>query len=44
MDCEEYSEWLENNDPDDPKTQLIRCLNTSCTMCPNKQCGAVYEW
>ena len=43
MDCKEYAQWLEENDPNDPEVQLVKYLNTVSTIiCPNQSCKAVY--
>jgi hypothetical protein len=42
MECDEYQEWLIENDPDDIYVQLFKCLNINGGIeCPN--CGNVYE-
>jgi hypothetical protein len=43
MTCEEYAEWLKDNDPDDPEVQLIKYLNTTVIICPNERCQTIYE-
>jgi len=43
MTCEEYAEWLNDNDPDDPEVQLRKYLNTAGMVCPNERCQAIYE-
>jgi hypothetical protein len=42
-DCEQYADWLKDNDPDDPEVQLTKYLNTAGMMCPNEKCKGVYE-
>ncbi|CAF1129583.1 unnamed protein product [Adineta ricciae] len=42
--CEQYTDWLKDNDPDDPEVQLMQYLNTAGMICPNEQCKAVYEY
>ncbi|CAF3626101.1 unnamed protein product [Rotaria sp. Silwood1] len=41
--CEQYADWLTDNDPDDPEVQLTKYLNTAGMVCPNDQCKAIYE-
>ena len=43
MGCDEYAEWLVENDPNDPQVQLIKYLNTAGMICPNEKCHAVFE-
>ncbi|CAF4929174.1 unnamed protein product [Rotaria sp. Silwood1] len=42
--CEQYADWLTDNDPDDPEVQLTKYLNTAGMVCPNDQCKAIYEY
>ncbi|CAF1251018.1 unnamed protein product [Rotaria sordida] len=44
MSCEQYAEWLIDNDPDDPEVQLTKYLNTAGMVCPNDRCKAIYEY
>jgi len=43
MNCDEYAEWLRENDPDDPEVQLLKYLNTAGMVCPREGCHAVFE-
>ena len=43
MDCNEYAEWLIDNDPDDEHTKFIKYLNASGIACPNKDCQMIFE-
>jgi hypothetical protein len=43
MTCEEYGEWLKDNDTDDPEVQLLKYLSTAGMVCPNEKCGVIYE-
>ncbi|CAF4267887.1 unnamed protein product, partial [Adineta steineri] len=44
LTCEQYADWLRENDPDDPEVQLTKYLNTAGMICPNEQCKAIYEY
>ncbi|CAF3657312.1 unnamed protein product [Rotaria sordida] len=39
MSCEQYAEWLTDNDPDDPEVQLTKYLNTAGMVCPRADCS-----
>ena len=41
--CDQYAEWLYENDPNDPQVQLMNYLNTAGMVCPNEACGQVFE-
>ena len=43
MNCEDYAEWLAENDPDDPEVQLMKYLRTAGMQCPNPACNCIYE-
>ena len=43
MACEAYSEWLRENDPDDPEVQLMNYLRTAAMVCPNLDCLTIFE-
>jgi hypothetical protein len=43
MQCNEYKEWLIDNDPDDPDVQALNYLSANGIVCPNEKCKAIYE-
>jgi hypothetical protein len=43
LTCDQYADWLRDNDPDDADVQLLKYLNTAGMVCPNETCRAVYE-
>jgi len=43
MECDEYEEWLVNNNPDDPEVQALKCISATAIVCPNEDCRAIYD-
>lgn len=43
ISCDDYADWLADNDPDDPQVQLNRYLETAGIACPNPECQEVFE-
>ena len=43
MNCDQYAEWLVENDPDNPDVQAFEAVRGNMIVCPNRQCGEVYD-
>jgi hypothetical protein len=43
MTCDEYMEWLIDNDPTNDEVQVLKFLRTDGIVCPNKDCQEVYQ-
>lgn len=43
MNCDEYEEWLVDNDPDDPTVQVLQLIKDTGFACPNENCSAIYD-
>ncbi|CAF3343835.1 unnamed protein product [Rotaria socialis] len=43
MQCDEYDEWLTDNDPDDPSVQALNLIRETGFQCPNSACQNIFD-
>ncbi|CAF4044021.1 unnamed protein product [Rotaria sp. Silwood2] len=44
LSCDQYAEWLIDNDPDDPNVQIFKYLSETGIACPNPACQLIFDY
>jgi hypothetical protein len=43
MNCNDYTDWLIDNDSDSEEVLALKLLSKTGIMCPNKTCQEIYD-